>query len=49
MLVWHSQTPEWFFHEDYDKNKAYADAAIEEDGKDTHEILRELARIYEHM
>lgn len=29
--------------------EAYADAAIEEDGKDTHEILRELARIYEHM
>ena len=27
VLVWHSQTPEWFFHEDYDKNKAYADAA----------------------
>lgn len=23
VLVWHSQTPEWFFHEDYDKNKPY--------------------------
>ncbi len=23
VLVWHSQTPEWFFHEDYDKTKAY--------------------------
>ncbi len=23
VLVWHSQTPEWFFHEDYDKNKDY--------------------------
>lgn len=23
VLVWHSQTPEWFFHEDYDSNKAY--------------------------
>lgn len=22
-LVWHSQTPEWFFHEGYDSNKAY--------------------------
>lgn len=21
VLVWHSQTPEWFFHEDYDANK----------------------------
>ncbi len=27
VLGWHSQTPEWFFHEDYDKNKAYVDAA----------------------
>lgn len=25
VLVWHSQTPEWFFHEDYDKKKAYVD------------------------
>ena len=25
VLVWHSQTPEWFFHEDYDKEKEYAD------------------------
>lgn len=23
VLVWHSQTPEWFFHEDYDKKKPY--------------------------
>jgi len=23
VLVWHSQTPEWFFHEEYDKTKAY--------------------------
>ena len=23
VLVWHSQTPEWFFHEDYDKGKPY--------------------------
>ncbi|MCR4902312.1 MAG: endo-1,4-beta-xylanase [Butyrivibrio sp.] len=23
VLLWHSQTPEWFFHEDYDKTKAY--------------------------
>lgn len=23
VMVWHSQTPEYFFHEDYDKNKAY--------------------------
>lgn len=27
VLVWHSQTPEWFFHVDYDKNKPYADKA----------------------
>lgn len=27
VLVWHSQTPEWFFHEDYDANKPYVDAA----------------------
>ena len=26
VLVWHSQTPEWFFHEDYDKKKDYVDA-----------------------
>ena len=25
VLVWHAQTPEWFFHVDYDKNKAYVD------------------------
>jgi len=25
VLVWHSQTPEWFFHEDYDKNAPYVD------------------------
>lgn len=23
VLVWHSQTPEWFFHEDYDVNKDF--------------------------
>lgn len=23
VLVWHSQTPEWFFHEDYDADKPY--------------------------
>lgn len=25
VLVWHSQTPEWFFHEDYDAAKPYVD------------------------
>lgn len=25
VLVWHSQTPEWFFHEDYKENKPYVD------------------------
>lgn len=25
VLVWHAQTPEWFFHEDYDKNKDYVE------------------------
>ncbi len=25
VLVWHSQTPEWFFHEDYVKTKPYVD------------------------
>ncbi|MBO4680033.1 MAG: endo-1,4-beta-xylanase [Lachnospiraceae bacterium] len=25
VLLWHSQTPEWFFHEDYDKSKPYVD------------------------
>lgn len=25
VLVWHSQTPEWWFHEDYDKTKPYVD------------------------
>lgn len=25
VLVWHSQTPEWFFHEDYDKKNPYVD------------------------
>lgn len=27
VLVWHSQTPEWFFHENYDKTQPYVDAA----------------------
>ncbi|MCH5332509.1 MAG: endo-1,4-beta-xylanase, partial [Agathobacter sp.] len=27
VLVWHNQTPEWFFHEDYDAGKPYVDAA----------------------
>ncbi len=26
VLVWHSQTPEWSFHEDYDKTKPYVSA-----------------------
>lgn len=25
VLVWHSQTPEWFFHQDYDETKPYVD------------------------
>lgn len=25
VLVWHSQTPEWFFHEDYNVAKPYVD------------------------
>lgn len=25
VLVWHSQTPEWWFHEDYNADKPYAD------------------------
>lgn len=25
VLVWHSQTPEWFFHVDYDKHNDYVD------------------------
>lgn len=25
VLVWHSQTPEWFFHQDYDAAKPYVD------------------------
>lgn len=28
VLVWHSQTPEWFFHEDYDKEKPYVTPQI---------------------
>jgi len=27
VLVWHSQTPEWFFHENYNKNEDYVDKA----------------------
>ena len=27
VLVWHSQTPEWFFHENYDISKTYVDKA----------------------
>jgi len=28
VLVWHSQTPEWFFHEDYDKEKPYVTSEV---------------------
>ena len=28
VLVWHSQSPEWFFHEEYDKTKPYASKAV---------------------
>lgn len=28
VLVWHSQTPEWFFHEDYDKTKPYVSPEV---------------------
>ena len=28
VLVWHSQTPEWWFHEDYDKSKPYVSSGI---------------------
>ncbi len=28
VLVWHSQTPEWFFHEDYDTSKAYVTSEV---------------------
>ncbi len=31
VLVWHSQTPEWFFHEDYNKNNDYV--SVEEMNK----------------
>ncbi len=27
VLVWHSQTPEWFFHKDYDKENPYVSKA----------------------
>lgn len=27
VLVWHSQTPEWFFHENYDKKEPYVSKA----------------------
>ena len=44
VLVWHSQAPEWFFHEDYDKTKPYVD-------KDTMNLrlewyIRELLNYY---
>ena len=28
MLVWHSQAPEWFFHEDWNKDKPYASKEV---------------------
>lgn len=28
VLVWHSQTPEWFFHEEYDKQKPYVSKEV---------------------
>ncbi|BCS82260.1 endo-1,4-beta-xylanase [Anaerocellum diazotrophicum] len=30
VLVWHNQTPEWFFHKDYDVSKPLVDAATME-------------------
>ena len=28
VLVWHSQAPEWFFHEDYDRSKPYVSKEV---------------------
>ncbi len=28
VLLWHSQTPEWFFHEEYDKNNPYVSTDV---------------------
>ena len=28
VLLWHAQTPEWFFHEDYDKSKDYVTSDV---------------------
>ncbi|MCR5311825.1 MAG: endo-1,4-beta-xylanase [Lachnospiraceae bacterium] len=28
VLLWHSQTPEWFFHEDYNKNNPYVTSEV---------------------
>ncbi len=28
VLTWHSQTPEWFFHEDYDSSKPYVSPEV---------------------
>ncbi len=43
VLVWHSQTPEWFFREDYDMSKNYVD-------KETMNLRLEwfIASVFEH-
>ena len=49
-LVWHSQTPEWFFHEDFDAAKPYVDREemlkrMESEIKQVFEKLEELGYI----
>ena len=49
-LVWHSQTPEWFFHEDFDAKKPYVDRdtmlkRMESEIKQVFELLEELGYI----
>ncbi len=47
VLVWHSQTPEWFFHEDYDVNKPFLSG---EEGRAEMNLRLEnyIADVFEH-
>lgn len=51
VLVWHSQTPEWFFHENYDKSQPYVTAAEMDKRQEWYikEVLEHFTGKYENL
>jgi len=51
VLVWHSQTPEWFFHENYDKKQPYVKKAEMDKRQEWYikEVLTHFTTKYENL